>query len=344
MMRTALLALALVSLSFADGGPPDWVPISLLAVLAGLGVLVIFYLISYLVEAEQMRAMATSEMWQVFVTGVMIAGFVGAQALSTEVFAQAFGGAFGAEAGVTHIDYAEEVAASMADAQWNQLSEFMNGIVIPMGNLASIGGTCTFFGAAFSYAGCASINIPFSSASFAARVMSTALMAVNSQLVLLRLASSFFFPVLMPFGLFLRTFHVTRGVGGFLIAFGVAFYFVYPISILVTKGMFDKVSKPVPGSPGIDAVSVDETFNYEQLYTFDVPADSCDPFALDYGYTETQIQNLMDRERMDALLYLFFIGGLFTTALNLLVALSVVRALSRVFGAEVDVSALARIG
>lgn len=341
-MRGFLLALALFSLSFASEGAPEWVPIALLAVFVGLGVLIIFYLLSYLVEAEQMRAMVTGEMWQVVVTGVMIAGFVGAEALATGVFASAFGEAFGGE-GLTHMEYAEQLTREMAEFQWGKLEEFMNGIVLPMGNLASIGGTCTFFGAAFSYAGCASINIPFSSASFAARVMSTAVVALNSQLVLLRLASSFFFPVLMPFGLFLRTFHVTRGAGGFLIAFGVAFYFAYPLSILITKGMFDKINLPVPDSPDIDAVDVLETFNWTMIYTFDVPAGSCDPFELNYEYTETQIQHLMDRGRMESLLYLFFVGGLFTTALNLLVALSVVRALSRVFGAEVDVSALARI-
>lgn len=99
-------------------------------------------------------------------------------------------------------------------------------------------------------------------------------------------------------------------------------------------------------------VTVDETFGAEQFIEWDVPGD-CDPFKTydypetdefeGYGYTERQINNLLDKDLVDPLLYIFMFGGIFTPALNLVIALSVLRSLSRVFGTEVDVSALARI-
>lgn len=344
-MRWLLLALMLFSLSFAAGEAPDWVPIAILAVLVGLGVLIIFFLLSYLVEAEQMRGLVVSEMWQVVITGVMIAGLVGAQALALTVFGPAFGAAFGAEAGMTHIEYAQMLTQDAVDYQWGQLNEFTNLVVIPLGDLASLSGTCVVFGTYYTYAGCASLNVPFSSASFAARVMTTAILALNSQLVLINLASRFFFPVLLPFGLFLRTFHVTRGTGGLLIAFAVAFYFVYPLAVLITSGMYNEAFKAIPSlhypDPEIDQVTPEET--WELLEHVDVPSDSCDPFAVNYGFTATQINNITKPDLMDPLLFVFFIGGLFTPALNLVIALSTLRALSRVFGTEVDVSALARV-
>lgn len=335
--------------------PPDWVPIALLAALTGLGVLVIFYLLSYLVDAEHMRAMATSEMWQVFITAVMIAGFVGADAFAGEVVAPAFGEAFlpPGEESMKHTEYAVILTGEMADYQWDMLKKFTNDVVVPMGSLSALNGNCWLFGVAFSFSGCSSINVPFSSASLAARTMSVAVLALNSQLVLLKVASGFFFPVLLPIGLFLRTFHVTRGTGGFLIAFAISFYFVYPLGVLITQGFYDSVGVGEPEFPDINAVTAAESWAVETMVsTFDVPAE-CDPFKTydypetdefeGYGYTQKQINRLLKEELVDRLLYIFMIGGVFTPALNVLIALSVIRPLARVFGTEVDVSALARI-
>ncbi len=353
-MRTwvLLLALFLLPLSFAADEMPDWVPLAIMAALVGLGVLIIFYLISYVVEADQMRAMAISEMWQVVITAIMIAGLMGAQVLATE-FGESLAKGFGGEEGETHLDYALKVSQATADYQWETLDEFTRQITIPMGSLSSLSGNCWLFGVAFTYSGCSSISIPFSSASLAARTMAAAIMALNSQTVLLRMAGTFFFPVLLPLGLFLRTFHITRGTGGVLIAFAVAFYFVYPIATLVTKGMTDAVSIPAsPSYPSIDYLEADETWNFESTYSFAVPAD-CDPFKTydypetdeleGYGYTQDQIDYLLEEEMLDPLLFTFMMQGIFNTALSILMAISVLRPLTRAFGVEVDVSALARI-
>ncbi len=346
-MRMLLFALALVSLSFAAGEAPDWVPLAMLAVFAGLGVLLIFFLLSYLVDAEQMRAMVIGEMWQVVITGVMIAAFLGAEGLAVTIFAPALGEAFGGE-GLTHMQYAQMLTAEVRNELWDGLNGFVEDVVLPMGGLASVGGNCYLFGVSYTYAGCASINVPFSSATFAARVMSTAVLAMNSQLFLLNLAASFLFPVLLPFGLFLRCFHVTRGTGGFLIAFSFAFYFIYPLSILVTKGMLDMAEVPEPSYPGIEYPTVEDTWGLlDALTEWDVPGD-CDPFAMDFSYTKDQINHLIridhpEDPMTDSLLYMFFFGGLFSPALSLVITLSTLRTLSRVFGTEVDVSALARI-
>jgi len=340
-MKWLLLVLALISVSFAAGEAPSWVPLAILATIAGLGVLIIFYLLSYVADSEQMRMLATSEMWQVVITGVMIAIFVGAEAFASDVFAPAFAKDFGAGEGMTHMEYAQAITSEVSADEWTDLRNFNDWVVVPQGSLSSMSGNCYFFGTGYTYAGCSSIAIPFSSASFALRVMSTALLAVNSQLMLLNIASRFVFPVLLPFGLFLRSFHATRGTGGFLIAFGVAFYFVYPMAIIVTRGLYDMV--PLTSSlanPEIDDVSVKESWD---LWSVDIPSDDCNPFALDYGYTQDQIDLLFQDSLLGPLLYKFFFGGLFNTALNILIALSVLRTLTRVFGTEVDVSALGRI-
>lgn len=343
-MKNALLLMVLVALipsalHAADGYA--WQLPALLAVLASFSVLVIFYLFTYLVDSPQMRPIVTGEMFQVFITLVMIAAFVGAEGFSGEVLAPAFGEAFGAEPGMNQLDYAIAITQSVADWEWATMLELDDKVVAPLGALSSTSGNCAFFGFSYTYNGCAGIGVPFSSMNIAVRVFSTALMAVYSQLLLLSLAGDFFFPILLPIGLFLRAFHVTRGAGGLLISVAVAFYFIYPLGVIITKGLFDSalVEDPTLGGdiPIPTFVSPSEGSGL-----WDVPGD-CNPFDMDFGYTRNAINRVIDPELVDRLLYHFFVGGLLNTGLNLLIALTSVKALSRIFGTEVDVSALARV-
>ncbi|MEW5996283.1 MAG: hypothetical protein AB1657_01675 [Candidatus Micrarchaeota archaeon] len=331
-MRGLLLALALVSLAFA--GPYEWQALSLMALVAGLGVLIIFYLLSYVADSPEMRGMATSEMYQLLMTGVIIAIFMGVEGFSTSVVAGMLGEQFGA--GDTHINFSIEVTQEMADYQWGQLMRFAREVVEPMAVQSGYSGQCAFLGFTFSYNGCASIAVPVTSGTLAARAMATSFMILSSQLALLYMARDFFFPVLLPAGLFLRTFHATRGAGGFLIAIAAAFYFIYPVSVLVTKGIYDD-------SPYGNEEASFPTINTPDPVLQEVTAGVCDPYELRYGYTWEMIDEIQKPGLVNPLLSHFFIGGLLTTAVNLLAALSSVRALSRIFGTEVDVSALARI-
>jgi hypothetical protein len=117
---------------------------------------------------------------------------------------------------------------------------------------------------------------------------------------------------------------------------------VYPLSVIVTKGVFDLVSETDPSigeEPEIPYFRAPPSWD---VLSWDVPGD-CNPFDLDFGYTKTAINKVFRPESVDRLLYQFFIGGLLNTVLNLLIALTSIRALSRIFGTEVDVSALARV-
>lgn len=336
-MKWLLAVLALISVSFAAGDAPDWIPIALLSVFVAVSVLVIFYLLSYLIDSAEMRGMVTGELYQVVMTGVIIAIFIGVESFSTITFASMLGKELGADD--THINYSIQVTQQMVDYQWKQLKKFADEMVSPMAVLSAYSGQCAFLGFRFGYNGCASIAVPTTSGVIAARVMAASFMVLNSQLALLYIARDFFFPIVLPLGLFLRTFHVTRGAGGFLIAIAASFYFIYPISVIVTNGVYansplGKVEASFPEPP--------ETITPPTAGIEDVTGN-CNPYDLKFGATFDVIEKLNKKDLVDPLLSLFFIGGLLSTAINLLAALSGVRALTRIFGIEVDVSALARI-
>lgn len=338
-MKRLLMLLVLFSLSFAADGEIGWQVLAFIAVFTALMVLLILYMFSYLVDSREMRLLATQEIYQIAVVLVFIVLFTTIQlSLDTYVsgpMAETFH-ATGFEP-ETLIEAAQIVSQGVANYQWHHIETLTNDITMPLGTLASISGTCWFLGTTFSYPGCIGIQIPFSSMVFATNVMVSALLVQNSQTMLLGLAQSFFFPVLLPIGIFLRCFHFTRGAGGFLIAIAIAFYFVYPGAVLVTKGMSDMVGMVDPIYPSINAPSSDYDAG-----GWEVEGD-CNPFDMKPSYTTKQVNNVLDGDMMEPLLYYFFVGGLFTTMLNLLITLSAVRGLAKIFGAEVDLSGLARI-
>jgi hypothetical protein len=282
-------------------------------------------------------------MFQVLITMVMIAAFMGVEGFSSEIIGPAFGSEFGAGAGMNQLDYAIAITQSVADWEWNVMKELDSNVASPLGTLSSLSGNCAFLGFGFTYNGCGGISVPFSSMSLALRTMAASLLAVYGQLMLLNMGRNFFFALLLPVGLFLRAFHVTRGTGGLLMAVAVAFYFMYPIGVIVTKGMFDMALDQDPSLGGaINMPVFSAPARWGDMSAWDVPGD-CNPFDMSFGYTRDAISQVLNPELVNRLLYHFFVGGILNPALSLLIALSSVRALSRIFGTEVDVSALARV-
>ncbi|MBD3390213.1 hypothetical protein GF415_04660 [Candidatus Micrarchaeota archaeon] len=344
-MKKLLLLLSLVSLSFAA---VEWVPFAFIAALSAFFILVILYMLGFLADAAQMRMLARQEMYQVFVTLIMIALFFSFEQYSVTVLSPAFAEALG-QPEITHMDYAMGIAESTADYQWELLRKITKGLTIPLGSLASTSATCASIpGSSFTYPGCVGIQVAYSSMVFATNVVLSAMVMNNSQVFLLQLAQSFFFPVLLPLGLFLRCFHFTRGAGGLLIAFAFCFYFILPVSIVITKGLADMPDdKPtaeghIPASGDIEYLG---SGFWEDFDSFEVDAE-CNPLDMDPYAGRKQAKRLVGSgggEMIDGLLYSFFIEGLFTTVINILITLSAVRGLASVFGAEVDISALARI-
>ena len=55
------------------------------------------------------------------------------------------------------------------------------------------------------------------------------LVSLNSQMFLLQYIKSNMLPVFLPLGIILRTFHFTRGIGGFLISLAIGLAIVYPV-------------------------------------------------------------------------------------------------------------------
>ncbi|MEM2974429.1 MAG: hypothetical protein QW112_02280 [Candidatus Micrarchaeia archaeon] len=98
---------------------------------------------------------------------------------------------------------------------------------------------------------------------FAAQLSSFMLLAIATTLsykVALSLVAAIALPVLVPFGIFLRCFTLTRKLGSTLIAIGVCLYIFLPMSILIMKGIVNTEFYPttLPSKPkGLHLCGVD---------------------------------------------------------------------------------------
>ncbi|MBN2121647.1 hypothetical protein JW721_01135 [Candidatus Micrarchaeota archaeon] len=347
MRKELLIFIVLFSLSFASPGAAEleWHSFAFIAAISALGVLAILYMISYLVDSPEMRMLSRQEVYQVGITMLIIVFFISFEAYVYAYMGGLLAESFGGE-DASHIDYAMGILTENADEQWGMIKELTEYFTMALGSMASSSATCSIMGTSLTYPGCIGIQVPFSSLVFATNTLVTAMLTSNSQIALLNLAEDFFFPVMLPLGLFLRCFQFSRGAGGLLIGISAAFYFVFPISIILTQGMLNTAEIDAgisePSIPHPQFLSEDFANDFSG---FEVAAD-CNPLDMDQNAARKQGKRLTGDNGdnlVDPLLFYIFIGGLFNTMLNLMITLSAARALSKVFGAEVDISALARI-
>lgn len=347
MRKEILLALALFSLAFA--GPAEdelqWHSYAFIAAGAAVGVLTILYALSYLIGSSEMRMLVRQELYQVVATVFIIIFFLSFEAYVHAYMSGLLAESFGGEE-TSHIGYAMDILTENADEHWGMIKELTEHLTMAFGSMASSSATCSIMGTSLTYPGCIGIQVPFSSLVFATNALVTAMLTSNSQIALLHLAEDFFFPIMLPLGLFLRCFQFSRGAGGLLIGISAAFYFVFPISILLTEAMLNTAEIDAgieePSIPHPKFLSEDFANDFSG---FEIAAD-CNPLDMDQNAARKQGKRLTGDngdKLVDPLLFYIFIGGLFNTMINILITLSAARALSKVFGAEVDISALARI-
>lgn len=79
-------------------------------------------------------------------------------------------------------------------------------------------------------------------------MVTTFLIALNALITLVAYVKSNMLVYFLPFGVLLRSFHFTRGIGSLFISLAVGFYFVFPYVFLISDPTFVKLPEP-PAPP-----------------------------------------------------------------------------------------------
>ncbi len=216
----------------------SWSFICIFAVLISMLAHGILYIIGKSIGARGLQRYALTEMIQVSATAVMLIALVGLIIGAFDLTSEMFGGTITCQ-GESIADpirgdmcrtaelmtaanklYKYAYAASVAAEMKYSLSIYMFGFPIYQGawNSAWHKEIETLY-----YLGHTTVELMF---------------FLSAKMFMLKYIQENMLQFFLPLGIILRTFHFTRGIGGFFIAIGIGFYFIYPTVVFMMDSSF----------------------------------------------------------------------------------------------------------
>jgi len=315
-------------LSFAA----SWTGTAAIAIVTSAVILAIVYMLGLGFDINELKFLAHEEFYQLLVTIVMIGVLAGSQAWLDGLTPGLGLSGMSLQDGSISIISAE---LSNHKAAYNALMDFS----IVLGKQSSKSYYCSLEGVGFTAAPCNSFRALTSPVSMSFQALSMSITELNSIYTLLNFSKQYAFVLLLPLGILLRTFKITRGAGGLFIGLGVALYLFLPIAVLFMSIVLD----PSGGyNPGFSIAPSDLALQ---------PSPSCDEThfgTFGGGVSYDNLNNAVGvfnglEQKINVYVYLFLIRGTMTTVVSVLALYASLRAVSKLAGAEIDISALARV-
>ncbi|MFH1520059.1 MAG: hypothetical protein ABID61_00265 [Candidatus Micrarchaeota archaeon] len=321
-MKKLLLLLLFVPLVFAG-----WEATAALAIITAATILAVLYMIGFGFDITELKIMAKEELFQLIALMVMMVVFYG----STNVLNDSLIDAISTNDAMAQSTGSIQDEASAILTEWKDQTNTILNSIVSLDKNASIESSkadqCSLFGMGYSVSACggfAMLNPPLS---MAGGITGFALAEVNGMHRFIEISKEYALTILMPIGILLRTFKITRGAGGFFIALAISMHIMLPLGIIFNEMVaktFDNTNPP--DYTGITMGSISE----------------CSPG--DPGSNEGAIKDdYMDLRRgIRGQLSTILLRSTLGPVLGLLIMMASIRGLSSLMGAEVDVSSISR--
>lgn len=340
-MKRLLLLLMVVPLAFAG-----WEATAGMAVAAAAALLAIAYMAGMGFGIPELQGMAKEEFFQLIALGVMVAAFAGTNSMING-FSQAF---------------VDGSAANLQQAAQNSITASLTATTTMMNEIASFdmdvstessrAGQCSIMGVGYSVSGCGGYTVLATPLSMAGGIAGFALGELSAMKRLVDISSAYALTFLFPLGILLRTFRITRGAGGLLIALGVSLHIVVPAGVIFNDLL------------GATFTASSQAGVSDYTGTASNTVTECDPFKVGSELTPLSAGKIGTRN-LDTLkkgnaedtafaaylglrqdikkyLYVMMIQATLGPVLSLLMFAAALRAMTSLAGAEVDVSAITR--
>jgi len=319
-LKTLLFALLFVPLAFAA-----WQSVAAMAFMIAAILLAAVYGIAIGIQSEELKALGREEFFQLLALLIMMAVLVGTDGLLSEISKN------------SALTNGQPTIQDAAIVSLNDTQETLGGYLKSISDSdksvskeASKAKSCNLAGGGYSVSACGGFtmfNAPFS---LSGSIVGYAIAEVASAKKLIELSKDFVMSLLLPIGIILRTFKFSRGAGGFLIAFSISAYILLPAGIIFVDMLNEQFStspaaEDYNGSP--EAISAD--CEPGRTYTGSNEDNAIGVYTSLKENIRKYLRVVLLKATLGPVVALFlFIGGL--------------RALSALFGTEVDVSIIAR--
>lgn len=338
-----------------------WSSFAIVGLLIAVSAVALIYMVGIAIASEPMKMLARDELVQIFATALflgLIFSFV--TSLNSPTILDALAGAVGEPGDDLH-DRAEGITEDNL-AILTDFSEKMNKLILVVGEESSKSGYCSFEGAGFTIATCGSLNSVRGVLSNAYTSINLAIASMQSQLMLLKLSNGMI-SILLPLGIFLRSFKFTRGAGGALIAISFGFFVAFPTGIIlgesiVQSGLEDMGTEFKNNEESAEYIEVKKpTFSFDCTQSGFPPIKVrcwrfvkdpgtkifCDQYSQRLSDAQMFVNKIKNSDFYEPILFRTIIHSIGVIVLNLIITLTFIRWLSSILGSEIDVSALVRI-
>ncbi len=330
MKKLPLLLLAIsMPLCFAASG---WEGTAALAIVVSAGFLGAIYAVSMAFSINELQIMAKEELYQLIATGVLVVLLVSGNGILDGISSGFSSGGSNLQAlAVSNIDSTLGSGPDGLQNIYNALTGLDQQIAVEGSKTLS----CNIVSIGYTVSACGGYTMLATPLSMGGGILGFAIGEMYSMKRLIGISTTFAMNLILPMGILLRTFKLSRGAGGFLIAVAVCMYILLPIGILFNQMLVDTFMA-IPANQATYSGGI--TTNVEE----------CDPdnvvFAGAFGTEGEKAGNVLDSFLADLRRVVFdvLVRGTLGPVLALLMMTAGIRALSSLAGAEVDVSALGR--
>ncbi|VVC04862.1 Uncharacterised protein [Candidatus Bilamarchaeum dharawalense] len=322
-MKKLLLLLLLTPLAFAG-----WEGTAAFAIVTAATILAVLYMVGYGFDITELKMIAKEELFQLFALMIMVAVFYGSTNLIDGISRNY---AFAMDK-ATIQEKAVQILNQWSSDTKDKLNA-VNELDAKASKEASRAGQCSLFGMGYSVSGCGSFSMLNPPLGMAGGIIGFAYSEVNGMLKLIQISLEYSLKILLPVGILLRTFKVTRGAGGFFIALAISLHIMLPLGIIFNEVLattFDNAG--VSGyDGGTGSIGDCDPFN---------PWDSTPGIPSNYAIAKDAYTSL--REGIRGFLKVVLLRSTLGPVIALLIVMASIRGISSVLGAEVDVSMIAR--
>ena len=315
----------LIPVSFAG-----WETTAVLALTTSTVLLGLLYMIGFGFGIQELQIMAKEELFQIIATGLLIVAILGSNNLVNSISTiPAFVSTPAGGPAITNLQASASLIINQSITEVGNVHSTLSAFDASAAAQASRGFTCNVGGVGYSVTGCGGysmLNVPLS---MAGGISGFALGELAVMRKLIDVAHSFALPLLLPFGIILRSFKLTRGGGGLLIAVAISLHILVPMSVvfsnlLATTFIASPFSEEYRGDPS-------------------ATIGQCSPERTGESNEENVITAYnMLRADMRRYMTIMLIKATLGPILALLVMATSIRTLSSLMGSEIDISPLAK--
>ncbi|MEM2962978.1 MAG: hypothetical protein QXN01_00575 [Candidatus Anstonellales archaeon] len=325
----------------------QWLPLVLIAFLISASLISLLYMGSSVFNITELKTYTKDELTQLIFTALILASLTSMAYYLDASLLPAFKSlAGGAEVEGTFYDYAFATLEDVKSNYEDLLSNYLE-ISKKSGQEGSKSGYCSILGVGYSIITCSAINAMRPSITHATTSLSLAVTDFQAIFLIMSFAKNYAFSILLPIGIFLRTFNFTRKVGGTLIAFAAGLYLVLPLTFLFSeKILFGEI---LDSNEYLQAYRSNQNSNLANT----IRTQTCDPFDFSYASTrekfiepligQTEIGDNKSIYNFEPLIFQVYLRSIFATALNLTITLLFIQWLAAMFGSQIDISTLVRL-